>query len=142
MKKLTAYGFIIAMLAVCSVSVSHATTDSTKATKTAVHKAKKSSNTTSNADMRKAVKVAAAIDCGCGECDSKGCKPCHGKNCYYCVAKALDTKECGCGDCSAKGCSSCGPGCDVCKFNLSPAANGTIPGAGMNMKSDGKGDSK
>jgi len=145
MKKITAYGFIIAMLVFCSVGVSHAaigssTSSTTTATKTIAHKSKKSASSISS--LRKAVKVAAAIDCGCGVCDSKGCTPCHGKNCYYCVAKALDTKECGCGDCSAKGCNSCGPGCDVCKFNLSPAANGTIPGAGMNMKSDKKSDSK
>ena len=141
MKKLTAYGFIIAMLAFCSVNISRADSGTAKtATTKTVHKAKRSAN--SGADMQKAVKVAAAIDCGCGSCASKGCTPCHGKNCYYCVAKALDTKECGCGDCSAGGCKSCGPGCDVCKFNLSPAANGTIPGAGMNMKSDKKGGTK
>jgi hypothetical protein len=144
MKKITAYGFIIAMLAICSVSVSHATDGSTTTTTktTTTHKTKKSSMSTSNAAMRKAVKVAAAIDCGCGVCDSKGCTPCHGKNCYYCVSKALVTNECGCGDCSAKGCSSCGPGCDVCKFNLSPAANGTIPGSGMKMNMDKKSDAK
>ncbi len=73
-------------------------------------------------DIPAAVQVAAAKDCGCGHCAAKGCEPCHGKNCYYCVAKALVTRECGCGMCSAKGCDVCGPGCDVCKFHLGPAA--------------------
>lgn len=67
-----------------------------------------------------AVHAAAAKDCGCGECAAKGCKPCHGKNCYFCVSKGLTTNDCGCAACAPKGCANCGPGCDVCKFNLAP----------------------
>jgi hypothetical protein len=81
-----------------------------------------SSRTQNNSDLAIAVQATAGKDCGCGECAAKGCKPCHGKNCYYCVAKALVTKECGCGACAAQGCEACGPGCDVCKFNLTPVA--------------------
>ncbi len=80
------------------------------------------SHAQTNADLAIAVQATAARDCGCGECAAKGCKPCRGKNCYYCVAKGLVTTECGCGTCTAKGCEMCGPGCDVCKFNLAPVA--------------------
>ncbi len=83
---------------------------------------KESSHTQNSSDMAIAVQATAAKDCGCGECAAKGCKPCHGKNCYYCAAKGLVTKECGCGACAPKGCQTCGPGCDVCKFNLAPVA--------------------
>lgn len=78
-------------------------------------------------DIVKAVKAAAAKDCGCGACAAKGCKPCHGKNCYYCAAKSLVANDCGCGDCAAAGCKSCGPGCDVCKFHLAPNAKAKTP---------------
>jgi len=73
-------------------------------------------------DIVNAIKATARKDCGCGQCAAKGCDPCHGKNCHYCVAKALVVKDCGCGGCDAKGCPMCGPGCDVCKFHLAPAA--------------------
>ena len=88
---------------------------------------KESPSAQNSSDMALAVKATAAKDCGCGECAAKGCKPCHGKNCYYCVAKALVTTECGCGTCAATGCSTCGPGCDVCKFNLAPVAQAKSP---------------
>lgn len=82
----------------------------------------KQQSATAASDIPAAVRVAAAKDCGCGNCAAKGCAPCHGKNCYYCVAKALVTNECGCGMCNAQGCDMCGPGCDVCKFHLAPVA--------------------
>jgi hypothetical protein len=80
-----------------------------------------------HSDLHAAVAAAAAKDCGCGQCAAKGCDPCHGKNCYYCAAKSLVTQDCGCGHCDAKGCA-CGPGCDVCKFHLAPAAEAKAKG--------------
>ncbi len=92
-----------------------------------VSKVEPSATKTTNTDIAIAVRATAEKDCGCGACAAKGCKPCRGKNCYYCVAKGLVTTECGCGTCSPSGCDMCGPGCDVCKFNLKPVAGETTP---------------
>src|SRR5262249_2285507 len=78
-------------------------------------------------DMEIAVKAAAAKNCGCGQGAAKRCEPCHGKNCYYCVTKALVAKDCGCEECGPQGCQSCGPGCDVCKFHLTPVEQAKTP---------------
>ena len=97
--------FVAPLLGGCAQTPSGGTPGSTK---------------TSAADIATAVHATAEKDCGCGMCAGKGCAPCRGKNCYFCVAKGLVTNECGCGSCTAKGCTTCGPGCDVCKFNLAP----------------------
>ncbi len=81
-------------------------------------------------DIANTARVTAQKDCGCGQCAAKGCEPGKGKNCHYCVAKAMVVKDCGCGVCDAKGCPMCGPGCDVCKFQLAPDAATAPAGAG------------
>src|SRR5260370_28972921 len=84
------------------------------------------SSTADESDIVNAVKAAAQKDSASAHCAAQGCVPCKGKNCHYFVAKALDVKDCGCGGCDPNGCAMCGPGCDVCKFHLSPNA-GTAP---------------
>jgi len=112
-------------LALCAQSQGPKTAPAKQDTKTTRSKAAGNSRP----DIVKAVEAAAQKDCGCGQCAAKGCDPCHGKNCYFCAAKALVAKDCGCGGCNAKGCPVCGPGCDVCKFHLAPAAATVSDGA-------------